>query len=165
MGGSPRPGLDVVPITSVHISLARTLSQGHVQLSVRLETVGYLGPQDEKENMDVSEHYHFLPLHSVLGSDLVCSRLCSRSHLSQSFASKPLDLPSLNLGFCFLLFSSLFLQPPGQLLANSSFLADLARLDATSLWFPSNPPCLAPSLRLDHLILGTCLPSPCVFLG
>lgn len=74
VGGSPRPGLDVVPITSVHISLARTSLQGHVELPARLETVGYLGPQDEKENTDVSEHYHSLPLHSVLGSDLVCSQ-------------------------------------------------------------------------------------------
>lgn len=66
----PRPGPDVVPVTLVHISLARTQPQGHVQLSVRLETVGYLRPQDEKENTGVSEHYH-----SVFGSDLVGSHV------------------------------------------------------------------------------------------
>lgn len=65
---SPRPGPDVVPVTFFHTSLTTTQSQGRVQLSVRLETVGYLRPQDKKENTDVSEHYH-----SVLGSDLVGS--------------------------------------------------------------------------------------------
>lgn len=70
--------------------------------------------------------------------------LHSRSLLSQSFASKPLDLLSLNLGFCVLLFFFPFSQALWSVVGWFHVLADLARLDTPSLWFPSNLPCLAP---------------------
>lgn len=127
--------------------------------------MGYLWPQDKKENTGISEHYHSLPLHAILGFHLGCSLIF---HIPswpglchQAFGSSTSQSGFLLFALFLPIFSNLPVSCwliPHSLLIWLDLMPHLSSFLATLLaWLLC--------LRLDHLILGTCLPSPCVFLG
>lgn len=88
------PGQDWMgaPVTSVYISLTRTKSQATSNCQGSCKMWASCDPQEEKGKTNNHEHQQFLPSHSVLSSDLACSRPDSRALLIQGFFCAPSSL-------------------------------------------------------------------------